>query len=35
VAYNLFDRRDALEARVRQLAEQGRQPAADWLTTLR
>ena len=31
VAYHLFDRHDAFEARARQLAEQGRQPAADWL----
>jgi len=35
VAYQLFDRADALDARIRQLAEQGRQPVADWLTSLR
>jgi tetratricopeptide (TPR) repeat protein len=34
-AYHLFDRKDALEARARQLAEQGRQPVADWLNSLR
>ncbi|MBV9411604.1 MAG: hypothetical protein JO148_08410, partial [Acidimicrobiia bacterium] len=34
-AYHLFDRADALEARVRQLAENGRQPVADWLQSLR
>jgi tetratricopeptide (TPR) repeat protein len=35
VAYQLFDRPDALQARTRQLAENGRQPVADWLTGLR
>jgi hypothetical protein len=34
-AYHLFDRKDALEARARQLVEQGRQPVADWLTSFR
>src|SRR5581483_3825521 len=34
-AYHLFDRADALEARVRQLAENGRQPVADWLNGFR
>ena len=35
VAYHLFERADALEARKRQLTEAGRQPVADWLTSLR
>ena len=35
VAYHLFDKPDALEARNRQLTEQGRQPVADWLASLR
>ena len=35
VAYHLFDRPPALEERIRQLAEQGRQPVADWLASLR
>jgi hypothetical protein len=35
VAYQLFDRADALDARISQLSEQARQPVADWLTSLR
>jgi tetratricopeptide (TPR) repeat protein len=35
VAYQLFGKEDALEARSRQLTEQGRQPVADWLASLR
>jgi hypothetical protein len=35
VAYQLFDKNDALQARIRQLTEQGRQPVADWLTSIR
>jgi hypothetical protein len=35
VAYHVFERGDALEARKRQLTEAGRQPVADWLTSLR
>ena len=35
VAYHVFDRPQALEERIPQLAEQGRQPVADWLTSLR
>ena len=34
VAYQLFDRGDAFDARVRQLGEQGRQAVADWLASL-
>jgi hypothetical protein len=35
IAYQLFDRIDAFDGRTRQLAEQGRQPVADWLTSLK
>ena len=35
VAYQLFDRGDALDERIRQLGEHGRQPVADWLTSMR
>ena len=35
VAYHLFGRDEAFEARCRALAEQGRQDAADWLATFR
>jgi hypothetical protein len=35
VAYQLFERGDAFDERIRQLGEQGRQPVADWLTSLR
>ena len=34
VAYQLFDRGDAFDARVRQLGEQGRQAVPDWLASL-
>jgi len=35
VAYHLFDRSEAFEARRQQLEEQGRQPVAEWLASLR
>jgi hypothetical protein len=35
VAYSLFDRKDAVDARTRQLGDGGRQPVADWLTSMR
>ena len=35
IAYQLFERADAFDERVRRLAEQGRQPVADWLSSLR
>ncbi|HEV3354590.1 MAG TPA: hypothetical protein VG076_16800 [Acidimicrobiales bacterium] len=35
VAYQLFDRGDALAARTRQLGEGGRQVVANWLTSVR
>jgi tetratricopeptide (TPR) repeat protein len=35
VAYHLFDSAVPFDGRVRQLAEQGRQPVADWLASLR
>jgi len=35
VAYQLFDKQEALQTRIRQLVEAGRQPVADWLTSLR